>query len=439
MTQIEQAMQHLSQALRFQTISSHRQSEENQAELAGFLAYLEGAYPLVFERMQRSLVNAYGLVLRWAGQDSARRVLLTAHYDVVPASDEGWPHPPFAGVIKDDRVYGRGAFDDKGSLIALLEAATGLLQEGFVPPCDVYFAFGFDEEVGGARGARQMAAHFLEKGLRFDYVLDEGGAVADGQIMGIRRPVAVVGIAEKGNSSFELHFSGEGGHSSTPPRETAVSRMAELIARVQAKPFPARLTDPVVAMLKTVAQHKKGASRLVMGHPRCFAPLIKKTMLNNRQTAAMLRTTLAFTMARGGTSHNVLPESAACTLNVRLLQGDSAAGVKAYLAGFGVPFEIKDIQVSEATRPSDWQAPGMLHLSRCIQRVFPQAVVTPYLMAGGTDCRHYEGVADNTYRFLPARLSQEELALMHGRGEYLSRENLQRMMDFYALFLKTLP
>lgn len=439
MSPIQEALLHLQQALRFETVSSHQEDQVDQAAMTGFLAFLEQTYPLAHQRMKKTLVNDHGLVLRWAGRDTKRRVLLTAHYDVVPATDKGWPHPPFGGVLWQDRVYGRGAFDDKGSLIALMESASMLIQQGFVPPCDVYFAFGFDEEVGGAKGAAQMAAYFKQQGLRFDFVLDEGGAVADGAIMGITKPVAVVGLAEKGNSSFELHFVGEGGHSSTPPAETAVSRMARLIAQVQAHPFKARLTDTVVSMLTTVAKHKTGVQRLVMGHPRLFAPLILASLSKNRQTAAMQRTTLAFTMAQGGSAHNVLPESASCTVNVRLLQGDSVKDVLSYLTGFGIPFEVKAIQTSEATRASDPQSPGMRHLSRCIQAVFPDAVVTPYLMVGGTDCRHYQEVCDNAYRFLPARVSQEELALMHGRGEYLSVDNLQHMLDFYTLFLRELP
>ena len=436
---IDRAVQHLSQAVRFATVSSHDKKLVDTSTYVAFAAFLKEAYPLVHQHLQQTTVNTYALVYRWPGKTDKRRVLLTAHYDVVPADAQGWSVPPFAGVVQEGNIYGRGTLDDKGSLIAIMEAVTNLLEEGFVPPHDVYLAFGFDEEMGGAEGAKQVVAYFQAQGLRFDYVLDEGGAVADGAIMGLTQPVAVVGVAEKGNTSLELTFSGAEGHSSTPPRDTAVSTMARLIDKVQRRPMKPRLTGTVKAMLKTVAQHKRGIQRLVMGHPEVFAPLIKKSMLKNRQTAAMLRTTMAFTMASGGSAHNVLPQTASCTVNVRLLQGDTVEGVLDSLRSHGIPFEVNNIQVSEATRASDIEAEGMRHLCRCIAAVFPGAVATPYLMVGGTDCRHYEQVADNCYRFLPARVTEEELGLMHGRGEYVSVENLATMISFYTLFLQELP
>lgn len=438
MPNITQAAQHLSQAIQFATVSHQDMNQMYLSIFYAFESFLHDAYPLVHQELTKTVINQHGLVYRWQGKATDRRILLTAHYDVVPASPEEWPHPPFSGHIADGKIYGRGSFDDKGSLIAIMEAVTALLEEGYVPPCDIYMAFGFDEEVGGTHGAQQIAAWFEREGLHFDYVLDEGGAVADGAIMGIDQPVAVIGVAEKGNTSFILRFEGEGGHSSAPPQETAVSTMARFIHAVQAHSAKPRLTDTVKAMLKATAPYRSGLQGFALAHPNLFEPLIIKTLLKNRQTAAMLRTTVAFTMAQGGEAHNVLPTEAACTVNLRILQGDSSEEALNRFNSLGIPFEVTPILRDEPTKASDLDGAAMDHLRRCIAEVFPDAVITPYLMTGGTDCRHYDRVTRNAYRFLPARVNEQELSLVHGRGEYLSLQNLQNMIDFYTLFVRSL-
>ena len=447
MSDLQRAAGHLSRALQFATVSHQDSRQVDWPVFTAFEKYLEEAYPLVHQNLEKTVVNEHGLVFRWKGRKSEeseksegdeKSILLTAHYDVVPADSEGWPYPPFSGEIHDEKIYGRGSFDDKGSLIAILEAVTSLLEEGFVPPCDITLAFGFDEEVGGALGAQKIAAWMETEGLYFDHVLDEGGAVADGSMMGIEKPVAVIGVAEKGNSSFVIHFEGEGGHSSTPPKETAVSTRARFIREVQSKPAKPRLTPTVKAMLKATAPYRPGIQRFILAHPDLFAPLLIKILQKNRQTAAMLQTTTSFTMAAGGVSHNVLPEKASCTVNLRILQGDSVAEVLQRFRDIGLPFQVEAILQEEPTAASQLEGPTMDHLRSSIASIFPEAVITPYLMVGGTDCRHYAQVCRNAYRFEPARVSEKELSLMHGKGEYLSLKNLKTMIEFYETYIRTL-
>lgn len=447
MSDLQRAAEHLSRALQFATVSHQDSRQVDWPVFTAFEKYLEEAYPLVHQKLEKTVVNEHGLVFRWKGRKSEeseksegdeKSILLTAHYDVVPADSEGWPYPPFSGEIHDEKIYGRGSFDDKGSLITILEAVTSLLEEGFVPPCDITLAFGFDEEVGGALGAQKIAAWMETEGLYFDHVLDEGGAVADGSMMGIEKPVAVIGVAEKGNSSFVIHFEGEGGHSSTPPKETAVSTMARFIREVQSKPAKPRLTPTVKAMLKATAPYRHGIQRFILAHPDLFAPLLIKILQKNRQTAAMLQTTTSFTMAAGGVSHNVLPEKASCTVNLRILQGDSVAQVLQRFRDIGIPFQVEAILQEEPTAASQLEGPAMEHLRSSIASIFPEAVITPYLMVGGTDCRHYARVCRNAYRFEPARVSEKELSLMHGKGEYLSLKNLKMMIEFYETYIRTL-
>jgi len=436
MSNITRAAERLSQALRFKTVSHKDISKMDLSVFSAFEAFLEETYPLIHEKLEKMTINDHGLVFRWKGKDRDRRVLLTAHYDVVPADDDGWPFPAFSGQIEDGKIYGRGSLDDKGSLIAILEAASALLKEAYEPPIDIWFAFGFDEEVGGAHGAQKIAAFFQEQGLIFDYVLDEGGAVADGSMMGIEKPVAVIGVAEKGNTSFKLTFKGDTGHSSTPPKKTAIGEMGRFINAVENNPEKPRLTGTVKAMLRAVAPHMKGIARFVLAHPDFFAPVIIRILMGNRQTAAMLRTTSVFTMTEGGSAHNVLPHSAECTVNTRILQGDSSDAVLKRFKAIGIPFLAETIMRDEPTKAADLDSQGMNHLRTCIASVFPDAVITPYLMTGGTDCRHYDQVTENAYRFSPFRISEEELELVHGDGEYLSIQNLESMVEFYMLFLR---
>lgn len=434
-----EAARHLAQAIQYPTISHLDQNQVDWSAYDDFITFLEGAYPKVHSKLNKAIVNQYGLIYHWQGKNPDKRILLTAHYDVVPADPKGWPSPPFSGEIAQGKVYGRGSLDNKSSVIAIMEAVTSLLEAGFVPPHDIYIAFGFDEEVGGTQGAMQMADWFLQQGIVFDYVLDEGGAVADGAMMGINKPVAVIGIAEKGNTSFELTFTAPGGHAAAPPPDTAVSLMGRFMAKVQAAPPAPRITEALRAMLVATAPHKPGTQGFVLAHPGLFAPLIINIMQKNRQTAAMLRTTLAFTMASGGSAHNVLPVSATCTVNLRILPGDSVEAALARLRSLGIPFEAKPLLVNEPTRTSQVTSPGMTHIKACIAAIFPDAVPTPYLMTGGTDCRHYEKVARNCYRFQPVRVNESELALMHSSGEYLSLDNLMAMIAFYKLLIFSLP
>lgn len=439
MTLSERAVEHLSQAVQIATVSYHDQSKVCFERFDQFEDFLIRTYPLVHERFEKHKVNGHGLAFRWCGEHSEEApVLLTAHYDVVPAEPENWPYPPFSGTLADNKVWGRGTLDDKGSLIALMETAEVLLKEGFKPPRDIWFAFGFDEECNGLHGAAQISVFFREKGLHFEFVLDEGGIVVDGSMMGIKPPIAVIGLAEKGNSSFEFTFKGEAGHTAAPPAHSSLGKMAAFIKDVEDHPLPARLTPTVEGMLTRISAYMPGLSRTVTGNPSLFFPLLKKILLKQKQTASMLRTTVSFTMASCGTAPNVLPPEARCVANVRILQGDSVESVLQWFRSFDHDFSVRALAEEEPTPAASTESDGFKHLTHCIHEIFPEAVPAPYLMTGGTDCRHYIPAADNCYRFLPVHVNEKELGLMHAAGEYLSTANVEKMLAFYRLFISEL-
>lgn len=438
---IEQAAKRLAEAVRFPTVSHFSMEEMDLDVFSSFLSFLETSYPLLHQKLERTLINGYSPVYRWPGKDNSRQpVLFLAHYDVVPALEDGWTHEgPFSGVIADGKVWGRGSIDDKSSVIGWMETFESLLAEGYEPPRDLWLALGFDEEVNGRHGAQKIVPWFVEKGIHFEFVLDEGGAVSDGSMIGIREPVAVIGLAEKASASFEFVFTGEEGHSSTPPAHTSLGYMAEFIYKVERNPMPARLTETVEQMLQSIAPYMPGIQSRILARPRLFFPLIRPTLMKNKQTAGLLRSTVAFTVSRSGSAPNVLPKEAVCTANLRVLQGETTADVLAHLQKVtGMDYEVRPIAVEEPSRAASRESAAYGHLTGVIGRIFPDAVIIPYLMAGGTDSRYYEELADNVYRFQPLRLKEEELALMHGTDEHLVIDKLADMLAFYRELLVTL-
>ncbi len=436
---LQRAIANLSKAISYKTVTNQEFDKIDAQEFSGFLSFLRENYPLVHKKLECTTINTFSPVFRWRGKsDASAPILLTAHYDVVPVADTGWTHEPFSGHICEENISGRGTIDNKNTLIALLETAEYLLETDYTPARDIYFAFGFDEEVGGKLGASQIAEHFKNSGIKFEMVLDEGGVVTTGDSMGIHSDIAVIGLAEKGNTSIELIFDGEEGHSSMPPQNTSIGKMAAFIRDVESHPRKARLVEPVLSMLKAIAPHKKGFEGFVLRNPGLFAPVINASLGKGRQTAPMTRTTVAFTMTNSGTAPNVLPKQASCVANIRVLPGDSVESIIEWLRSFGHDFKTKPLLIEEASKCSRQDTPGYKILCKTIAEIFPEAVITPYLMVGGTDARKYEEVAENVYRFMPCRLTASDLAKMHGTNEFISKKNLENMLKFFETFIKNL-
>jgi carboxypeptidase PM20D1 len=251
------AARHLSEAIRIRTISWSTDPERLEAAaFARFRNWLAAAYPRLHAGLSRELVSGHAILYTWKGRDPALDpLLLMAHQDVVPADrPERWSHPPFAGQIDGGFVWGRGAVDDKGPLVAICEAVEALLGEGYAPRRTVMLAFGHDEEVGGPEGAVRTAELLRARGIRPGLVLDEGMALIEpGMVPGLERLLAPIGIAEKGSATLELVARAAGGHSSTPPRSTAAGILARAIARLEDEPMPLSVGGATGAFFEHVA------------------------------------------------------------------------------------------------------------------------------------------------------------------------------------------
>jgi carboxypeptidase PM20D1 len=241
----------LAGALRIQTVSydediEHAEPSSSGAAFDELHDYLRAQFPLVHDRLQRESVGQHSALFTWSGRDPGRPpLLLLGHLDVVPADATRWTHAPFSGRVADGYVWGRGAIDDKLVSVALLEATEQLLRKGFEPEQTIYIALGHDEEIGGYTGAHAIAALLAERGVHAEAVIDEGLAITEGILEGIDVPVALIGIAEKGFLNVELIATGEGGHSSMPPRQTAVGILSAAIARLQEHPMPGAIDGAV--------------------------------------------------------------------------------------------------------------------------------------------------------------------------------------------------
>ena len=438
------AAERLAGALQFRTISYQDSAQFDGAEFARFHDYLRSRFPRLHARLQREVTSEYSLLYQWQGTDTTLKpILLMAHQDVVPVepgTERRWTEPPFAGRIAGGYVWGRGAMDDKGNLMAVLEAVERLVAEGVTPRRTIYLAFGHDEEVGGTHGAARTAALLAARHDQLEYVLDEGGAITTSLVPGLAGPVALVGIAEKGYVSLELTVQAEGGHSSMPPPQTAAGILAAAVARLEARQMPRHISGATAAMLDYVGPEMVFSRRLVLGNRWLFGGLIERQFGATPSGNAMLRTTTAPTILAAGVKDNVLPSSARAVVNFRILPGDSVAAVVAH-ARQTIDDPRVTIQVlggfeNEPSPVSPVAAESFHQVQRTIRQVAPEAVVTPWLVVGGTDSRHFDGLTPNVYRAGAMGLGPADLERIHGTNERVAITDYARNIAFYVQLIR---
>lgn len=437
----QSAINHLSKAITYKTVSYQDRSKFDLKEFDKFIAFLEESYPTVHEKLELEKVNKYGLVYKWNGTNKRDKPIgFISHYDVVPVlegTEGNWENPPFSGAVKDGYIWGRGTLDDKLGVIGILEAAETLLKEGFQPKRDIYLMFGFDEEVGGKQGAMAIAESMKEKGVQFDFILDEGGAIVDEMIPGVSNPVGVVGISEKGMATAELSVEGSGGHSSQPKNETNIGKLSRAIAKLEETQFDGELRGPGKDLFEYVTPEMSFGLKYVFANKFIFQPIIEKILLNEPASAAMIRTTIAPTIFNAGEQYNALPEKASAIINLRLMPGDSLEFVEKSLIEMiddpDVSVKVTGIEASKVSSIDGWQFKA---IQQAAKNVYTDAVIAPYLMFAGSDARNYDIVSDNTYRFLPVHIVSEDLNRMHGTNERISEENFINAVKFYAEMMK---
>ncbi|WP_207496189.1 M20 family peptidase [Aridibaculum aurantiacum] len=434
----DSAIVHLQKAIQFKTISTEAGTADTAA-FNGFRAFLQQAFPLVHQHCQLEIISGQSMLFYWKGIDAnIKPIILVGHYDVVPVEEESlplWKADPFAGAIIGDSIYGRGAVDDKGSVMAILEAIEQLLRENYQPQGDVYLAFGHDEEATGQQGAKVLVPLLKQRGINPAFVLDEGGLVTAKEIPGVTKPVALVGIAEKGYVTVDLSINIPGGHSSMPAKETAIDQMSKALLRLKENPFPADLNHTINAFMDYMGPEMPFVQRMAFANRWLFSPLIKNIYSSRPGPDAMIRTTTAPTIVHSGVKENVIPTVANATVNFRTLPGTTVDDVVKHMKEV-----IDDDRVTIKARSNNSSPQAVAdvndhfftYLQQCIRSWRNDVVVSPYLVLGATDGRYYTELTPNVFRFIPFN----DVKGFHGTDERVGVDEYKKGIAFYYGLLR---
>ena len=436
----------LSVALRAKTVSGLTDPAGTATEFEALHAHLRTRYPLVHAQLQREVVGAASLLYTWKGSDAAAKgIALLAHQDVVPiapGTEPLWQKPPFSGVVEGGMVWGRGALDNKSNVITQLEAVETLLKAGFKPRRSVYLVFGHDEEVGGRNGALAIVALMQQRGVKLDFVLDEGLAVTEGILPGVAKPLALIGLAEKGGMSVKLTANAAPGHSSMPPAtgQSAIGMLTAALTRLDQSPMPGGIQGAAAELFANVAPELPFGQRLAMSNLWLFKPVVEGMLGKGASTNAMMRTTTALTIFNAGNKENVLPGKAEAVVNFRILPGETSqsviAHVKRVIADERIEVAPCCAPVAEPSKLSSAQSEPYKLIERTVREVFPDSLVAPGLMLAGSDARHFDAIAEQSFRFMPIRFNTEDLKRPHGTDERIAINQLADMVRFYHRLLE---
>jgi len=464
----EKAISRLVGGIRIPTISNEVYENTDFEPFDEFKAYLPKAYPQIYSTMDTLTVNNYGLVFHWKGKEKELKpILFLSHYDVVPvigynpsenkiektvfrphdtpvqridSVSSTWDYPPFSGAVINGRIYGRGTLDMKGMLFSLFEAADSLIAEGWQPDRDIWFAFGHDEEVSGRQGAVYIADYFKQQGISFDAVYDEGGiiAAAGSAIESVNKPIALVGIGEKGFLTLRIKVMGVGGHSSMPPAKSSLVYAAEIIEKLNSNQMKPRIISPIASFLTNIGGEMNFMSRMTIANQWLLKPVLLNTLSESPASNGLIRTTTAISMAKGSDAPNVLTSVAEVTVNFRILPGETVNDVINHVKEICKDYEVEMEVISdrEPSSISPENKRGFDIIREAVSQLYPGTIVSSYITIGGTDGYKYQIVSDNIYRFMPIELNVYEQRIIHNENEHITLENYGRMIDYFRSVMK---
>ncbi|MBR2951775.1 MAG: M20/M25/M40 family metallo-hydrolase [Clostridia bacterium] len=427
--------QRLSRLVQAETVSAPNQSDK--AKFYRFHALLQKEFPNIFAACEYEDFSG-SFLLRWKGRDSSLLpILLMNHHDVVEASGT-WTHPPFSGDIADGRVWGRGTLDTKCGLFGMLEAADELASECFLPARDVYFLSDCAEETNGA-GADEITQALLARGIRFAMSLDEGGMILEEPMAGAKGLFAMVGVGEKGCADLKFIARSTGGHASTPGKDTPLVRLGKFMAAADSKKvFDVKMSEAVRATLVSLSRTVKGPLKFVLGHPKLFSPLLCRVMPSMSGAAgAMLKTTLAFTMAEGSAGANVLPQEAYVIGNMRYSHHQGAQKSIDAITALAKKFDVETEVLERGTESplSSHTSAAFALVESAVQAVFPSVRTAPYVMNAASDSRFISRICDHCLRFAPFTVSDAQLESIHGVDENIDISTLEDAVSFYRYII----
>lgn len=434
----EKAVSNLQSLVKFRTISYYEKEKEDEEQFRGLIDALPKLFPNVFKVCEYSELPDRALLFKWNGKESTSPVVLMSHYDVVPVDEEKWERPAFSGIIEDGVLWGRGTLDTKATFNAILTAADELIEKGFVPENDIYFAFSGGEEING-NGAVNIVDYFEKEGIEPQLVLDEGGAVVENVFPGVKAPCGLIGIAEKGMMNVKYTASSSGGHASAPKPNSPIVRLSKACLKLENNPFKRHLTKPVAEMFDTLGRHSTFVYKLIFSNLWCFSPVLDLICKKSGgELNAMMRTTVAFTQTNGSDAPNVIPTSATLISNMRLNPADTVDTAYNYLKKT-VNDDMVDIEIMASVNPSrisSTDSIGFEKVSRAVASTWEGSLVSPYLMVQCSDSRHYGRISDKVYRFSAMDLTSEERATIHGNNERIRLDCIHHSVEFYIRLIK---
>lgn len=433
----EGAVARLSEALKIKTISFENEADFDSAAFEAFNQFLATQFPLADSLLEKQLFNQYSHLYTWQGTNPGLApIILMAHLDVVPiASPDQWTEDPFGGAVKDGVIWGRGTIDDKFSVLGILESVEMLLAEGFQPQRTIYLSFGHDEEVGGEKGAEAIVAYLKEKGVKAEFVLDEGYAITQQLIPGVQPDVAFIGVAEKGSSTIELVVEQEGGHSSRPDKETSIDILANAIAKLKANPMEATFSVAMHGFMDQIGPEMPFVNKMGFANRGIFKSLIVNTYENASGAGnALLRTTTAPTIFQAGIKENVIPYRARALVNFRIIPGQTGDDVMAHVVNT-VDDERVQVQFhgfnTDPSPVSPMDSEGYNIINTTIKQTFDGVLTAPNLVIAATDSRHFTGISDNVYRFVPYHINEDNISSFHGINERIPVSDYEDAIRFY--------
>lgn len=434
----DSAISHMQQAIHFKTISAGDGQPVDTAQYLAFWLFVEKNYPLVHQALTHQSFNGLSRLYKWEGKHPEQKpYVLMAHYDVVPveaATEKLWTVPAFEGILKNDTIYGRGAADDKSSLISILEAAEKLLADHFQPERTIYFSFGNDEETIG-HGAQAIAKYLDENKIHPEVVLDEGGEITEENFTELKRPVALIAVAEKGYMSFDLTVEMHGGHSSTPAPETAIDVLNKGLVHLRKKQMPYQFLPVIHEMLNRVGPGMPFMQRMAIANTWLFEKQLVSEMEKDKSSNALFHTTIVPTIIQAGIKDNVIPTVAKATVNTRILPGTSVEQVEEFMNK-----QINDARVKITHySPPDKVGPAASYESVAYKKVenatyqiMKSVIPVPFLSVGATDSKYFQTIADGVIKFSPT----VDAKGFHGIDERIGVSDLKRMVYFYQIMMQ---
>jgi len=386
----DSAALHLSEAIQIKTVSFGDTLPIDTAEFIKFRLFMERTYPLMHAKLEEQSFNEFSYVFKWNGKDTS-----------------------MAPYVSTEQM----------------------LENNFTPERTFYFCFGHDEEIAGKRGANIISQWFKEKNINPAFVLDEGGMIDTEKFKDVKRPVAVIATGEKGFVNVDISVAIPGGHSSQPEKETAIDVLNKAIVKVREKQMPPIISPPVKSLLEKTAAEQSFVKKIAIANMWLFKNLVIKGMEENKQTNAMVHTTLVPTIVKAGIKDNVIPSIANATFNSRILPGQTSDDVVNFVKNAindeRVTVKKQNISLMEASSSTPSNHPSFQMLESITQKIVPNVLVSPYLLIGATDSRYFRPFSDAVLNFTPMQNAKG----FHGIDERIGVTDLSRMISFYKLVL----